>query len=1174
MKHLLTLALALALCCTTYAQTTFTFKTADRGPLLGDRHYGVFFEEINHAGEGGLYAELIRNFSFEDNGGNPDGWWNVAGGTGSIDNTKLLNPYQNRCLRLQMKAAGDGTRNEGWWGINVYPGRKYTVSFWVRSDNYTGDLRLQLQTRDGGDLGHTTVTVGDCKTWKKVETTITANAAGDGFGWFAILGNGPGTIYLDVVSLQPPTFKNRKNGCRKDLAEMVAALKPRFVRFPGGCYVEGGNRYQWKHTIGPLEERTGLHNSHWGYPVSNGMGFLEYLEFCEDLGAEPLFVVNMGIGHGWLVDYQRIDEYLQEALDAIEYANGDGTTYWGARRIADGHPEPFNLRLMEIGNENYNFQPEGTGDQSDHYAERFLTFYRVIKAKYPYMTLIGNVESWGTDRPTWRNPNPVDLVDEHYYRNPDWFAAQYHKYDNYSRTSHGVYAGEYAVTSDFGNVGTLKAALGEAIYMAGMEVNSDVCQMASYAPMFCNEGNGATQWVPDMIHFNAYQCFGTPSYWVQQMMGANVGHQNLHWTEANNTLAGGQPLYVCASINEQEDEAILKIVNYSGAKVKTVLKFDATPYGTVQTTVLSHSSNQAENTMDNPRNVYPVQGTIQLDDATEDAFNYTVPAYSLNILRVPLKDVKKPTELVGEELPEPVYTFDFEQRNASDQSGELQTELVGGARILQLSDGNKALYTGPAAENGYLDFGTETGYTLGYVMQKGTFSWSMDILLQEPSHLGSYCWALGFKNPTGTYFGIVSAANNNNWYGEMKATSAIATTSHCGLKQGQWHNICFVKNSATARFYIDGVLRSEVSNTLRFAPNKTAVQAWLGRSAYVVDSILTDAWMDDVRLYNKALTAEQVVTLWQQTQQKSAHSDELGLYSKRDALQLLIADAEALKADDGSRLKAAIAEAQSAVEAYAAKPTQPDEVLAQIEEATETLRAAYNDARAVEMGSTDGSTVVNITSLMQNPTFNKGNNGWIGTPFSAAPGTVAEQFAHPFDSYQILRNMPPGRYEMTIQGFYRNGPKEQAYQANKNGSERLHAEYYLAETGTTNEASNTFMSLYDASTTYSYYNYPDNVSEAQTAFSKRFYNNPAISITTEQTADLCLGVRMLHDNVSRNWTCFDNVRLYYCGTADGINAIAEQADRQGCGIYDLSGRRLNAEPRQGLFIKNGRKVVK
>lgn len=545
------LAVCMLVCCfTTSAQVTLDIDVAKRGAKIGERHYGIFFEEINHAGDGGLYAELISNRSFEDNASNPDNW--TAKGDAmtllfEAANTPLLNENQTRALLVWAQEAGSGVRNQGYWGINVVKGRTYTLSFWAKSyyeDSYgvPNTLTATLETADGTSLGQTVIDVDLSDEWTKITAEITATGS-DVSGYFALTADKEGIFMIDMVSLFPPTYKDRPNGCRIDLAEKLEAMKPAFVRFPGGCFVEGQyengktNRFEWKKTIGPIEERLGHRNVNWNYNVSDGLGFHELLQLTEDLGAEPLFVVNMGMGHGWMEPYDQIEEYIDEALDAIEYCNGDVTTEWGAKRAANGHPEPFNMRLIEIGNENYNYSSENNNDQSDHYADRYIQFYNAIKAKYPEMVIIGNVEAWGTDNPSWRNPHPVDIVDEHYYRNPDWFASQYEKYDNYDRSLPKVYVGEYAVTSDFGNTGHLRAALGEAIFMLGMENNSDVCVMNCYAPIFVNEND--QKWKPDMIRFNSSESYGTPSYHVQQLFPNNVGKQNVKWTETDNAVTTG-----------------------------------------------------------------------------------------------------------------------------------------------------------------------------------------------------------------------------------------------------------------------------------------------------------------------------------------------------------------------------------------------------------------------------------------------------------------------------------------------------------------------------------------------------------------------------------------------------------------------------------------------------------
>lgn len=371
------------------------------------------------------------------------------------------------------------------------------------------------------------------KKWEKYTATIIATG-NDPKAEFSLTADKAGEFQLDVVSLFPPTFKNRENGMRPDLAQMLADMSPRFMRFPGGCFVEGqespDNAFRWKRTIGPIEQREGHKNINWGYRTSDGIGFHEYLQLAEDLGAKPLFVVNVGIWHGGCTPYDQLDEWIEECLDALEYANGDVTTKYGKMRAENGHPEPFNLEYIEIGNENYNFNMDDNSDQSDHYPERYIQFYNAIKEKYPNVHCIGNVESWATDYPSWRNDYPVEIVDEHYYRNPKWFADRFNKDDDYDRSKNKIYVGEYAVTSNFGDIGNLNAALGEAVFMMGMENNSDVVVMNSYAPIFVNENDA--RWRPDMIRFNSSEAMGTPSYYVQQLFANNIGTQVLKtdWT--------------------------------------------------------------------------------------------------------------------------------------------------------------------------------------------------------------------------------------------------------------------------------------------------------------------------------------------------------------------------------------------------------------------------------------------------------------------------------------------------------------------------------------------------------------------------------------------------------------------------------------------------------------------
>lgn len=522
------------------AQITMTVDAAQRGPLVSPYQYGLFFEEINHAGDGGLYAELVKNRSFEEG---LDGWTAVNGATLSLTTASLMNSAQGQALSVNISSASatnkKGVANSGFWGMNVQRDSTYTLTLWVKgSKAFEGNLTAQLRTADGKTVIGESEIEGDMSIteWRKLTATIKATGT-DNAGQLMLLTGNNGRLYIDMVSLFPYTWKNRPNGLRPDLAQLLADTHPTFLRFPGGCYVEGegsyDNAFQWKKTIGPIEERPGHMNQNWHYRSSDGLGYDEYLQLAEDMGAAPMFVVNIGLGHGFIFSLEETETLVQDCLDAIEYANGDASTEWGARRIANGHPEPYNLKFIEVGNENYQADANA---QSQQYAERYYMFYKAIKEKYPEIVVIGNVEAWGTDNPSWRNKYPVDLVDEHYYRSYTWMIENYNKYDNTPRTI-GIYNGEYAANSgSYGVYGNVNSALGEAVYMLGMERNSDVCRMASFAPIFTHEKD--PRWAYDMIHFKQGANFVTPSYHVQKILGNSLGYQNMKWTETGNMMTG------------------------------------------------------------------------------------------------------------------------------------------------------------------------------------------------------------------------------------------------------------------------------------------------------------------------------------------------------------------------------------------------------------------------------------------------------------------------------------------------------------------------------------------------------------------------------------------------------------------------------------------------------------
>ena len=544
MKKLFNVAFLLLTCvATALGQVQLVLSPDEYGNKISDVQYGIFFEEINHAADGGLWSEMISNRSFEDYS-YPNNWGTGGATEIAVKSTNLMNSAQQQYLHVTPSTNGAVFYNYGYWGMRLDGQSSYNLTFFARADNsFSTTLTAKLLDYDSDEVLLTaskSISIGT--SWQKITMTITDAKHISGKAYLQLQTSSSKEFDIDVVSLMPAdTYKG--HGCRKDLAQMLEDLKPRFMRFPGGCYIEGEytydngerNRFEWKKTIGNIEDRPGHWNINWNYRSSDAFGYHEMLQLSEDLGAVPLFVVNVGLGHKWYQDINDLDEFIQEALDAIEYANGDVSTTWGAVRAANGHPKPFGLKYIEIGNENYNYNIYSNSDQSYQYPERYYMFYQAIKAKYPDIVCIGNVEAWSTDNPSWRNSYPVDALDEHYYRSPEWFANNYEKYDSYDRSGPKIYPGEYAVTENYGSTGNLAAALGEAIYMQGMERNSDIVTMASYAPIFVNVND--QKWMPDMIRFDATYSYGTPSYYVQKLMSQKLGTQNITWTEKGNSTS-------------------------------------------------------------------------------------------------------------------------------------------------------------------------------------------------------------------------------------------------------------------------------------------------------------------------------------------------------------------------------------------------------------------------------------------------------------------------------------------------------------------------------------------------------------------------------------------------------------------------------------------------------------
>lgn len=636
--------------------------------------HGVFFEDINYGADGGLYAELVQNRSFE-HAEREYAWGRVnRGGDGdfSIETARPIhakNPHYAH-LTVRDPGKGFGFANYGYGGIVVRTGETYLVSLRVRgkfqaASGNAAPLQAVLEDETGRPLGACRLE-GVTPEWTKLEGSITATGPTTQ-GRLVVLVGSAGEVDCDVVSLFPAhTFHDRRNGVRADLAQMLADLKPGFIRFPGGCIVEGmdlPNRYQWKDSIGDIAERPENWNR-WQDAIRNqtapqyyqtyGLGFFEYFQLCEDLGCAPVPILNCGMACQYqskqLVPLDQLDPYVQDALDLIEFANGPATSPWGARRAAMGHPEPFGLKYLGVGNEQW----------GEDYFARYAVFQAALKAKHPEVQLI-STSGPGVDDASWKlawdkfhTGTPADIVDEHYYRPPQWFLENATRYDGASRQGPRVFAGEFAA-QDRNRRPTLRAAIAEAAFMTGLVRNSDVIAMSSYAPLFAKAD--AYQWQPDMIWFDNTRVYGTASYYVQQLFsrnrcdavvavktdGAAVAFTPL--PDKDVATYGAKPLppyhpaslpsvYVAAGIDRSAHETVIFLVNpYAEPRQTTLELKEVSGPGTARVTTLTSASPDDVNTFAEPSKITPRETT---ETVTLPTFGRTLPPYSLTVLRIAL----------------------------------------------------------------------------------------------------------------------------------------------------------------------------------------------------------------------------------------------------------------------------------------------------------------------------------------------------------------------------------------------------------------------------------------------------------------------------------------------------------------------------------------------------------
>jgi alpha-N-arabinofuranosidase len=544
---------------------TITIDASKKEAPVSPNLNGIFFEEISHAGEGGLYGELIQNRGFEEAnipagmtlvnnfivppqtpgftlpGNAVSGWkmeWPIktdypawsfkASGSGNLRVSRTgISPLNNttpHSLQVDISKADKNNTiqiiNEGFWGINVIKGDSYKLNFYLRSNKYKGDIKAMLQSDDGSILASYTFSSATNKEWKKYSAVLTATKA-DAKAKFILLFNNTGSVWLDFVSLFPSkTFMNRPNGMRKDLAQYIADLKPSFIRWPGGCFVEGitiQSAPDWKNTIGPVEKRAETY-SPWGYYTSNGFGYKEYLQFCEDIGASALYVFNAGVSceyrSGTFIANDSLQPYIQNALDAIEYAIGPVTSKWGKVRAAAGHPKAFPFKYVEVGNE----------QSGPRYAERYNRFYDAIKAKYPQIEIMASMGIGDVNNYTTKQMEHIDYVDEHAYKAAGWTFTHFNHFDKYPRGKWKMYVGEYATNGGVG-AGNMEASLNDAVYIMSMEKNGDLVKMSSYAPLLVNTND--VDWPVNLINFDDAKSFARISYYAIKMFNANKPTVNL-----------------------------------------------------------------------------------------------------------------------------------------------------------------------------------------------------------------------------------------------------------------------------------------------------------------------------------------------------------------------------------------------------------------------------------------------------------------------------------------------------------------------------------------------------------------------------------------------------------------------------------------------------------------------
>jgi alpha-N-arabinofuranosidase len=825
------------------------------GTAISPNLYGLQFEEVNHMGDGGIYAELVQNRSFNESDSSPSPWSLITseGSTGSIslDFSQPLNAL-NRALKLQIDKVNPGGRvglsNLGYWGIKLVNGTIYTVSFFAKgSSGFSGPITISLESTNGEELAEATIS-DISEEWQKYTTTLkVVNLKGTTTeNQIVISSTKPGTVWLQVVSLFPPTWKDRPNGLRIDLMQMLLDLKPTMCRFPGGDNIEGkeiNDFYNWKKTIGDLSQRPGRKGI-WDYHASDGLGFHELLQMCEDLGATPVYVAFGGYSH-WnneVIPKEKLQSYIDDALDAIEYANGDVTTYWGGLRAANGHPESFNLEYIEISNED-SITEAGIQSYQEY---RFPMFFDQIKAKYPNIHVISTMPV--TSR-------QADLQDDHMYRT--------NLIDAKNEFVHGssprIMIGEWSEL-DWNNLpkgsddpSNLNIALHAAAFMTDFEIFSDSIWGASYSPLMVNYNDAYFN--SGWIYLDAMSSFGTPSYYAQVMFVNHVGDKSVPAS-----ITGGENnLHIAASRKLDSNTVFLKVVNINNSPKLVNIKLEnAGSLDSIGSAIVLTADNPSElNRFDQPNKVIPIEFSLQ---GFAPEFSYSFPANSITILT--LNNVIQEGQSISESnKPIPAllkghWKFDEGSGNlVADDSGNGNT----GTLMSDTSWSNGIIGPFSASFKGISDsfmiinkpvVDTSQSFSVSAWVKMNALDNFQTAVCIEGNHVCEFY--LQWRLDTGKF--ALSVTNN-----DKNSPDAEFVSAKSGPETGVWYHLVGISDGTSLKLYVNGELQESKPFHPSWRANGPTI---IGRAKYNdAEDDFFNGQIDDVRLYSGVLTDQEISVL-------------------------------------------------------------------------------------------------------------------------------------------------------------------------------------------------------------------------------------------------------------------------------------------------------------------------